>query len=62
MLAKLELVLMSFWFYGYFSPSYLWIMGSSIIVNYILSQLFQRKWQMPQSRIRLLKKSFWLWD
>ncbi|HJB15367.1 MAG TPA: MBOAT family protein [Candidatus Blautia excrementipullorum] len=56
MMAKLELVLMSFWFYGYFNPSYLWIMGSSICVNYVLSQLFQRKWQMTESRIRLLKK------
>ena len=56
LLAKLELVLMSFWFYGYFNPSYLWIMGSSICVNYILSQLFQRKWELPEEKIRLIKK------
>ena len=35
-LAKIELILMSFWFYGYFNPSYLWIMCSSILVNYVL--------------------------
>ena len=56
LLAKLELVLMSFWFYGYFNPSYLWIMGSSICVNYILSQLFQRKWELSEEKIRLIKK------
>ncbi len=41
-LAKVSLILMSFWFYGYFNPSYLWIMCSNILVNYLLSQLLQQ--------------------
>lgn len=32
--AKVFLVLMSFWFYGYFSPGYILIIFSSICVNY----------------------------
>ena len=48
---------MSFWFYGYFNPNYLWIMCSSIIVNYLLSQLLQRKWEMSAAQIAVLKKS-----
>lgn len=35
-LAKTFLVLMSFWFYGYFNPSYILIILSSIVVNYLL--------------------------
>lgn len=34
--AKTFLVLMSFWFYGYFNPSYILIILSSIVVNYLL--------------------------
>ena len=56
-LAKVSLILMSFWFYGYFNPSYLWIMCSSILVNYLLSQLLQRKWLFAPERISLLKKT-----
>ena len=55
--AKITLILMSFWFYGYFNPNYLWIMCSSIIVNYLLSQLLQRKWEMSAAQIAVLKKS-----
>ena len=55
--AKIALILMSFWFYGYFNPNYLWIMCSSIIVNYLLSQLLQRKWEMSAAQIAVLKKS-----
>ncbi len=36
-LAKVFLIGMSFWFYGYFNPSYIVIMAGSICVNYILS-------------------------
>jgi len=38
-LAKIFLILMSFWFYGYFNPSYLIIMLASIGLNYCLSYL-----------------------
>ena len=36
-LAKIFLIGMSFWFYGYFNPWYLVIMVGSIVVNYVLS-------------------------
>lgn len=39
-IAKLWLVLCSLFFYGYFNLSYLWIIISSIIVNYLLSYYF----------------------
>jgi D-alanyl-lipoteichoic acid acyltransferase DltB (MBOAT superfamily) len=45
-LAKIELILMSFWFYGYFNPSYLWIMCSSICVNFVFSKLLQLNWNL----------------
>ena len=54
-LAKIELILMSFWFYGYFNPSYLWIMCSSILVNYVLSQLLQKKWEISGKKLQMLK-------
>ncbi len=54
-LAKIELILMSFWFYGYFNPSYLWIMCSSILVNYMLSQLLQKKWKISGKKLQMLK-------
>ena len=56
-LAKIELILMSFWFYGYFNPSYLWIMCSSILVNYVLSQLLQKKWEISGKKLQMLKNS-----
>lgn len=57
--AKVALILMSFWFYGYFNPSYLWIMCSSIVVNYLLSQLLQRRWEgtISKGQLALLKKA-----
>ena len=57
--AKVTLILMSFWFYGYFNPSYLWIMCSSIVVNYLLSQLLQRRWEgtISKGQLALLKKA-----
>lgn len=36
------LALMSLWFYGYFNPSYLLIIVSSICINYLLSFLFEK--------------------
>ena len=53
------MILMSFWFYGYFNPSYLWIMCSSIVVNYLLSQLLQRRWggTISKGQLALLKKA-----
>ncbi len=36
--AMLSLLLMSLWFYGYFNPSYLLIICSSIAINYLLSK------------------------
>lgn len=36
------LIGMSLWFYGYFNPSYLWIICGSIIFNYVASKLIQR--------------------
>ncbi len=42
-LALLSLLGMSLWFYGYFNPSYLLILCSSILVNWILSRLILHK-------------------
>ena len=36
--AKLFLLIMSLWFYGYFTPTYLLIIISSVVINYILSR------------------------
>ena len=46
-LAYLELAGMSFWFYGYFNPGYLLIIGSSILVNYGVSILLRRRDGQP---------------
>ena len=40
--AKFWLVVCSVYFYGYFNPSYLWIILSSIAVNYALSFYFEK--------------------
>ncbi|MDE6662509.1 MAG: MBOAT family protein [Lachnospiraceae bacterium] len=42
-LAQLFLVLMSFWFYGYFQINYLLIMILSIVGNYIFHRLLSRR-------------------
>lgn len=55
-LAKIELILMSFWFYGYFNPSYLWIMCSSICFNFLLSKFIQRNWNLASSGVRFFRK------
>ena len=49
-LALLFLSIMSLWFYGYFNPKYLWIIGSSILANYFLSKIILHQ------RNRFLKK------
>lgn len=47
--AKLWLILLSFWFYGYFNPSYLWIMLGSIVVNYLFHNV-----------LLVQKKKYWI--
>lgn len=41
-IAKAWLVLCSLFFYGYFNFSYLWIIITSIVVNYLISQYFEK--------------------
>ena len=45
---------MSFWFYGYFNPGYLLIIGSSILVNYGVSILLRRRDGQPLKRLILV--------
>lgn len=40
--AKIFLLVMSLWFYGYFNKSYLLILVCSVIANYVLSKLMDR--------------------
>lgn len=40
--AKIFLVGMSFWFYGYYNISYLWILLASLLLNYAVSALLSR--------------------
>lgn len=51
-LAKLELLVMSLWFYGYFNKSYLVIICISILINFILS-----KWLLREQTTGVLKKA-----
>ena len=47
--AKVFLVGMSFWFYGYFNISYLLIMMGSIALNYLFHRIlsnYPKKWLM----------------
>lgn len=41
-LAQFFLLVMSFWFYGYFNPKYLIIIAASIVVNYGVYKLIKR--------------------
>lgn len=41
--AKAFLIGMSFWFYGYYNIRYLWILLVSLVFNYFVSVLFNRK-------------------
>lgn len=52
--AYLELAGMSLWFYGYFNPSYLLIIGSSILVNYALSLVFCRRKETSLRKVMLV--------
>ena len=49
--AKVFLIAMSFWFYGYFNVSYLLIMVCSIGINYLLHRALSRK---PQKALMIL--------
>ncbi|MGN1145340.1 MAG: MBOAT family protein, partial [Acetatifactor sp.] len=40
--AKLFLIGMSLWFYGYYNISYLWILLVSLALNYVVSALLKR--------------------
>ena len=40
--AKLFLIGMSFWFYGYYNISYLWILLASLCFNYLVSGLMEK--------------------
>lgn len=51
--AKLFLLGMSLWFYGYYNVSYLWILIFSMLFNYGLSILFERSKGMAGRRILL---------
>lgn len=52
-LANVFLVGMSLWFYGYFTPSYLWIICGSIVGNYLISRLLQRITATPCKKMLL---------
>ena len=54
MASKTWLVLCSIYFYGYFNFSYLWIILSSIAVNYLLSFYFERTKQNKTLTRKLL--------
>lgn len=41
--AKIFLIGMSFWFYGYYNVGYLWILLASLVFNYGISALFERR-------------------
>ena len=41
--SKVVLIIASLVFYGYFNPSYLWIILSSVIINYCINLLFRKK-------------------
>ncbi len=41
--ANLFLVGMSLWFYGYFNPGYLWILGCSIVGNYLIARVLSKE-------------------
>lgn len=52
--AKGYLILMSFWFYGYFNPSYLPIIISSILLNFALGKLMLKDNKKPLQVFYLL--------
>ncbi|MEG1847643.1 MAG: MBOAT family O-acyltransferase [Lachnospiraceae bacterium] len=52
-LAQIWLVLMSLWFYGYFNPSYLAIMLSSIVINYLVYRMMATRQDIAWRKIVL---------
>lgn len=56
-IAKVWLVVCSLFFYGYFNFSYLWIIVTSVIVNYLISYYFERS---KSSKAKLRKFLFCL--
>lgn len=52
--AKVWLVLCSLFFYGYFNFSYLWIIVTSIVVNYLISFYFEKHKKTKKSLRKLL--------
>lgn len=40
--ARIFLTGMSLWFYGYYNPSYLWILIVSLFMNFFISALLQK--------------------
>lgn len=49
--AKIFLTIMSFWFYGYFNVSYLFIMLGSIAVNYVFHRILSKR---PDRKLMIL--------
>lgn len=52
-ISNLFLIGMSLWFYGYFNPSYLFIICGSIIINFLLSKGMER-WRQKQHFSRFI--------
>lgn len=52
--AKVWLIGFSLWFYGFFSPSYLIIMVSSILLNHVLAKMMRRFDQKPKNKALLI--------
>lgn len=50
-LAQIFLLAMSLWFYAYFNTSYLWIILSSILANYLFTQIMSRTKTQPLRRL-----------
>lgn len=53
-LAQVFLLGMSLWFYGYFNPWYLIIIVSSIVANFLFTQLMARTPSQPLKRLEML--------
>jgi D-alanyl-lipoteichoic acid acyltransferase DltB (MBOAT superfamily) len=52
--AKIFLLLMSLWFYGYFNPSYLLIIVGSILANFCISKAMERAEDKPKKLLLIL--------
>lgn len=52
--AKIFLVGMSFWFYGYYNVSYLWILSFSMLMNFGFSILFDKVKRFGSRRVLLI--------